>query len=415
MDSKLEIFSESEDSDEPTLDLDFDMLKQLASSRLDRHCVKTCRLTRGFNNEIHLLQFDNGPDCIARLPRDSTHPVAKLACEVATMKYIAQNTKIKVPEVYDWDCTTHNIIKSPYIFMERLSGQHLYRIWDDLSIENKKCVLNQIINILFEIWTKCQFNEIGCLYINNDQSEPIREKSSYLLSRVLTPYMSFQVGPIVSPLCYIEGRDIIPSFTGPFKSSREWFDALIQKEKSFFETHGVQNLNNEMNTILADAEERTKKLVKQLALLQSKLSENNPFESIDLLPFTLIHNDFDAQNILVERSSVDNDIKIIGIIDWEFSHTGTLWELCDYPIWIQEIEYEPFEFISDKELQRNQENQGLRVHFRNEVIKIFGEKGGQLLDMKENDRRIERLETMFLVVHKFSMLESFLKCFIDHY
>jgi hypothetical protein len=222
-------------------------------------------------------------------------------------------------------------------------------------------------------------------------------------------------GPIVSPLCYIEGRNIIPSFTGPFKSSREWFDALIQKEKSFFETYGVQNLNNEMNTILADAEERTENLVKQLALLQSKLSKNNPFESIDLLPFTLIHNDFDAQNILVERSSVDNDIKIIGIIDWEFSHTGTLWELCDYPIWIQEIEYEPFEFISDKELQRNQENQGLRVHFRNEVIKIFGEKGGQLLDMKENDRRIERLETMFLVVHKFSMLESFLKCFIDHY
>ncbi|GBB84550.1 hypothetical protein RclHR1_11100008 [Rhizophagus clarus] len=376
MNNELEKFEDSDD--EPTLDLDFNMMKQLVSSRLDRNCVKTCRLSRGANNEIHLLQFDNGPDCIARLPRNSINPAEKLACEVATMKYIAQNTKIKVPEVYDWDCTTHNIIKFPYILMERLPGQHLYRVWDELTIENKINVLSQIVDILFEIWNKCQFNEIGCLYMN-------------------------------------KGRDAIPSFTGPFKSSREWFDVLIQKEKCFFETHGVQVLIDKMNMNLADAEKRTAELVKQLALLQLKLSKNNPFESIDLPPFTLIHYDFDAQNILVDWSSVDNTIKIVGIIDWEFSHTGTLWELCDYPIWIQEIEYEPYEFVSDKELQRNQENQGLRVHFRNEVIKIFGEKGGKILDMKEKDRRIESLETMFTMVHGFSMLECYLRCFIDQF
>ena len=89
---------ESEDSDdEPKLNLDSNMLRQLASSRLNRNCVSTCRLARGHNNEIHLLQFENGPDCIARL-----HAIqAKLASEVATMKYIAQNSRIKVPEVYD--------------------------------------------------------------------------------------------------------------------------------------------------------------------------------------------------------------------------------------------------------------------------------------------------------------------------
>ena len=93
---------ESEDSDdEPKLNLDSNMLRQLASSRLNKNCVSTCRLARGHNNEIHLLQFENGPDCIARLPRDPSHPTAKLASEVATMKYIAQNTRIKVPEVYD--------------------------------------------------------------------------------------------------------------------------------------------------------------------------------------------------------------------------------------------------------------------------------------------------------------------------
>ena len=118
--------SSSSDDDEPALDLDLNALQQLASSRLDRHCVHARRLTKGLYNEIYLLQFNAGPDCIARLSRDLSHPAAKFASEVATMKYVAHNTSIKVPEVYDWDCTVHNPIKIPYILMERLPGQHLY-------------------------------------------------------------------------------------------------------------------------------------------------------------------------------------------------------------------------------------------------------------------------------------------------
>ena len=137
------------------------------------------------------------------------------------MKYIAQNTSIKVPEVYDWDCSTNNVIKTPYILMERLPGQPLHWVWDELTIENKRSILSQIVKILFEIWTKCQFKEIGCLYTNKDSLDPMQEKVS-------------SIGPIVNPIFYSNGRDIIPSFTGPFKSSREWFDTLIQKEKRFF-------------------------------------------------------------------------------------------------------------------------------------------------------------------------------------
>jgi len=46
---------------------------------------------------------------------------------------------------------------------------------------------------------------------------------------------TFRIGPIVDPVFYIEGRNAIPSFTGPFRSMQELFDALIQKEKKFFE------------------------------------------------------------------------------------------------------------------------------------------------------------------------------------
>ena len=182
MDSKREetlakkTFSEtfsniSADDDEPTLDLDSNVLQQLVSRRLNRCCVHTRRLTRGSYNEIYLLQFDNGPDCIARFPRNPIYPATKIASEVATMKYVAQNTNIKVPEVYDWDCTDQNPIKSPYILMERILGQHLYQVWNGLTIEEKKCILSQIVDMLLELWTKCQFEEIGCLYMKDQLSD----------------------------------------------------------------------------------------------------------------------------------------------------------------------------------------------------------------------------------------------------
>ncbi|RGB42738.1 kinase-like domain-containing protein [Rhizophagus diaphanus] len=386
--NESEIFcSSSSDVDEPTLDLDLNALQKLASSRLNRHCVHTRRLTKGLYNEIYLLQFEAGPDCIARLSCDLTHPAAKFASEVATMKYVAQNTSIKVPEVYDWDGTVHNLIKIPYILMERLPGQHLYRVWDELTVEKKKCVLSQIVDTLLELWTKCQFEEIGCLYMD------------FITS-------TFRIGPIVDPVFYVEGRNAIPSFTGPFRSMQELFDALIQKEKNFFEICGVQELlkKKKMNQITAASQ--VANLIKQMTSLQSKLFK--PFDkSIDQKPFFLVHGDFDAQNILVERS-VNDEIKIVGIIDWEFSRTGTLWNLCQYPIWIQEVE-EPFRVLNDLELQESCEKQKLREFFHGEMVAKLGSRSGQILEMKKRDSRVKKLEDMFTyMVHSFAGLQSLL-------
>ena len=87
---------ESEDSDdEPKLNLDSNMLRQLVSSHLDRNCVSTRRLSRGHNNEIHLLQLDNGPDCIARL--HAIQAIQPQSSEIYCSKH--QN---QLPEVYDF-------------------------------------------------------------------------------------------------------------------------------------------------------------------------------------------------------------------------------------------------------------------------------------------------------------------------
>jgi hypothetical protein len=218
----------------------------------------------------------------------------------------------------------------------------------------------------------------------------------------------------VDPVFYIEGRNAIPSFTGPFKSLQELFNALIQKEKKFFEIHGAQELMKDRKIDEITAASEVVNLIKQLDSLQLKLSKLFD-ESIDQKPFVLLHGDFDAQNILVERS-VNDEIKIVGIIDWEFSRTGTLWNLCRYPIWIQEEEVHPLSDVSDLELQESRERQMLRDFFHDEMVVKLGSRSGQILEMKGRDLRINRLENMFTyMVHDFAMFQSLLGVFFIRY
>ncbi|CAG8541086.1 5781_t:CDS:2 [Rhizophagus irregularis] len=160
---------------------------------------------------------------------------------------------------------------------------------------------------------------------------------------------TFRIGPVVSSLFYSKGRDSIPSFTGPFKSLQEFYGTLIQKEKEFFEIHGAQELLpfKESKIDHGTAVTRVKSLIKQLGLLQSKLS--NIFdELVEQKPFILIH--------------------------------GTLWDLCKYPIWIQEIDELP---ISDANLQENYERRILRKFFYEEMSDKFINISSPILNKQE--------------------------------
>lgn len=54
---------------------------------------------------------------------------------------------------------------------------------------------------------------------------------------------------------------------------------------------------------------------------QSLLNDESIFQSIDLEPLVLVHEDFHAGNILIR------DGHVVGILDWEFSGTYPLSEL----------------------------------------------------------------------------------------
>ncbi|UZO13965.1 uncharacterized protein OCT59_005438 [Rhizophagus irregularis] len=86
-----------------------------------------------------------------------------------------------------------------------------------------------------------------------------------------------EIGPIMSQLFYIEGKNDIPNvlnYTGPFGSKRELVCTLIRKEKQFFTIYGVKKLVEEFNYV-----------------------RQGQMQKCD---WKIIHGDFDEQNILVE-------------------------------------------------------------------------------------------------------------------
>ena len=153
---------EEYDSDEP-LELVFDKLRLMehASEALSSSCKLVTKMTRGTNHEIFLLDFESGYKCNGRLTRVKDHP-RKATSEIATLRYVKQHTNIPVPEILYHDLDSANDVGVPFVLMEKLPGRHLYKIWEDLSLDHKKAVLSQMASVLVQ-FASLEFDKIGCL------------------------------------------------------------------------------------------------------------------------------------------------------------------------------------------------------------------------------------------------------------
>ncbi|KAH7316853.1 kinase-like domain-containing protein [Stachybotrys elegans] len=303
------------DSDEPPeLHLNLDKLIRRATKILNTPCKRARRLTRGARHEIFVLEFEEthtlfaslaraGYSCIARFARVKGHTV-KERSETATIRYLKQQTSIPVPEIYYEDLDPDNDVGAAFVLMERLPGRHLYKIWDGLSLDHKKVVLSEIAPVVCQFGA-LRFDKIGCLTDSG-------------------------IGPLVSP-CYSSPQ-------GPF-------DSVLDYLHSFVRPDAVESL-------------QLSRLFKEVqAELAAFVCQNDT--SYLKQPFSLIHADFDAQNMLFVDSPDGSGLKLSGLIDFEFSHTGPLYFLYEYPIFIQDVSWSKHLYA---------ENATLRAYFVSQIF-----------------------------------------------
>ncbi|KAK4152972.1 hypothetical protein C8A00DRAFT_15758 [Chaetomidium leptoderma] len=302
---------EAYDSDEPPeLELDLGKLMNRASAILKAKCTAAKKLTRGASHEIFTLQFQKaatapeslaqaGFCCIARFTRDSSNP-AKSLSEIATTRYLKRFTEIPVPEIYYHDLDPDNDIGAPVVLMEKMPGRHLHKLWENLSLEDKKSALSQIASVIAQL-ASLKFDQIGSLDEHG-------------------------IGPLISP-CFEHPK-------GPFQSIGEYLLSFVSAES-------VESPE------LKDLFHQTQEEIERFLALNGHAAYLQP-------PFCLIHADFDGQNLLFLESPDGSGLRLAGLIDFEYAYTGPLDFLYEYPIFIQDVSW-------SKEIYT--ENAVLRAHF----------------------------------------------------
>ncbi|KFY37547.1 hypothetical protein V494_04712 [Pseudogymnoascus sp. VKM F-4513 (FW-928)] len=215
-----------------------------------RNVPCTCDLTqepqRGSLNWTILLSFEDGVEWIFRSPADGDDDISAevagelLDSEVATMKYIKENSSIPVPEIFDYSSTKLNAIEMPYILMGKAPGTQLQDFrWDPHPPENrifrqrqhisqiqKEKVMRQLGGVASQL-LNLRFDKLGSLF---------EEAGEYRVGKCLSPSFIFHDRETL-------GDDIE---RGPFEDDDEYYQALI----SVFLRH-AQELRIQHNVFFA--------------------------------------------------------------------------------------------------------------------------------------------------------------------
>ncbi|KAK5125749.1 hypothetical protein LTR85_012024 [Meristemomyces frigidus] len=276
----------------PPLELNYEALKHVARYYLPGNhgeCTEIETLERGSYHEIRILWFEDDWSCVGRFTWRKEENLSVLESEIANTTYVREHTTIPVPQTYYVNLDPTHPVGAPFVLMEHMEGHHLYKMWKALKTEYRISVLSQIAEVLAQL---ARLN--GSLQnLTIPEHEPGRG-----------PYDSLQ--------------DYARSFLREDTGRCDEVMALYPK----VEEHPISFLNQQTGNSTLEA------------------------------PYRLLHGDFDAQNMLFTWDSPDQTPKLSGIIDWDNSYTGPLYWLCEYPVFIRDIDHEEHLYEENKILRK---------------------------------------------------------------
>lgn len=301
----------------PPLELNYEALKHTATTFFAHGlCTNITTLPRGGFHEIRVLHFEDGWTCIARFTRDY-EMLCKTESELATIEYVRTHTSIPVPQIYLVNYNENHVVGAPFVLMEYLDGEKLSTVWKDLTLEQKLDVVGQVAHVLGQL-SELKFDAIGSLKADGT------------------------LGPLLN---MTEERKAMADEA--FTSTRDFFFAFLKDD------HPEHTLA---------AREHYPAIREELA----SVLEDETMDQMLSPPYRLIHSDFDSQNILVLQKDPSSPPTISGIIDWDWSYTGPLYYLFEYPGYIQDdVQGGGRDFFA--------ENKVLRKHFVASLIEYFPE------------------------------------------
>ncbi|KAH7308663.1 phosphotransferase family protein [Stachybotrys elegans] len=291
---------------------------------------------RGGYNTVYQLEYEDGTSVIMRVPVKDVvgSSEEKVLYEVATMRYVAEHTSIPVPRVYCHGTAKDNPTGlGPFIIMDYIEHhQNMSRALLDpkrdiderpvldpnITEEKLEYLYSQMADILLQL-SHLQFPRIGSLI------EDPRDGSVFVGGRPLTANMNdISIHTNAPP-------SVLPTRTKTYSTAEEWYRALS-------DMHMIQ-LAFQHNDAVEDEDDARDKYVarllyRQLAIRGQLFDETKEFDG----QFRLFSEDLRPTNVLL-----DKDLKVVGVIDWEFAHVAPAQFAFDPPWWLLLLEPEDWE------------------------------------------------------------------------
>lgn len=263
------------DSEAFAQSLDADCIRAVASAAyrslspsLDASCtVEPCM--GGSYNVVYEVRFLDGTAWVVRIPCPGSR--TSFRTNVIGHLFVASHTSILIPKLHAYSLDDDNALGHPYMIMDFVLGIPLLDVWHDPSwwtgARSKSRTLASIARQILQL-SSLEFEQIGVIERNDATGE-------------------YHVAPFPSRL------DLCPRAMGPdgplgpFKTQREYFEALRASEMVGLRSPELDFLGMFMGIYL------------------------DP--KYDAGPFTLGHADLTCHNIFIDDVSGE----VTAIIDWD--------------------------------------------------------------------------------------------------
>ncbi|KAG5293793.1 phosphotransferase enzyme family protein [Histoplasma capsulatum G186AR] len=284
------------------------------------------KLAEGGSNKVFRLTMDDGTTAIARIPHPNMGPPFKTtASEVATMDFVRTVLNIPVPKVLAWSGNADNAVKSEYIIMEAAAGTQLADIWEDMEIDNKLKVVENIVLIEKKLLS-LSFNRYGSLYFADDAfpgCEKVEIIGDIPRSQKREIESRFVLGPVASNDFWDRERSHMDIDRGPWETAQDYLRAIPRREIAWISYHAT----TEPSQNLFKTSEAQISPNAHIALYRkfSTVTDHLLPRDLELNRPTIWHCDLHSPNLFV-----DGD-RVTSVIDWQGVWTGPLFLQARHP------------------------------------------------------------------------------------
>jgi hypothetical protein len=247
------------------------------------------------------------------------YPRHKTRAEVATLRWVRDNTSVPVPKVYEFDDSNDNEMGFEWILVEFMDGRPAHERWWAMTMEQKAVFAQRIAMFQAELSgrgkAEAPFERIGTLTLDRPDSEQQKDAAA---GRPIA------IGRLVVPEFFMGDNLFYNVPRGPFDSSHDWLAAQL----NIILVHQTAVLNKTEDEDEQEDAENALSVARKLLFLIPKVFPPSP----DVAETTgLYHHDLHLNNILVSDQG-----EITAVLDWECVSALPLWMATRPPKFLDE-------------------------------------------------------------------------------